>query len=224
MEVELEPRQMDLDSLVRSSGGCPSTHFAQNIREAVPKEDFNKLTSDLTEQKEKYDALALEKSKLADELQQKSEDLKSSDQRREELEGTITALQDDLDDLVKGSETLNKELLEPLGYPLFTSEQSEVDTFKLAGAVAKGLIQACRTTCKAIGIKKSSKCSVLKLLKRMKEAPKFILDKQRSSARGAARTALALIHAHHPDLDLEYCTSGAPEIATRRLSLPKSRA
>ena len=45
----------------------------------------------------------------------------------------------------------------------------------------------------------------------MKEAPKFILDKQRSSARGAARTALALIHAHHPEIDLEYCTSGAPE-------------
>ena len=45
----------------------------------------------------------------------------------------------------------------------------------------------------------------------MKEAPKFILDKQRSSARGAARTALALVHAHHPEVDLEYCTSGAPE-------------
>ena len=45
----------------------------------------------------------------------------------------------------------------------------------------------------------------------MKEAPKFILDKQRSSARGAARTALALIHAHHPDLDLEFCTAGAPK-------------
>ena len=45
----------------------------------------------------------------------------------------------------------------------------------------------------------------------MREAPKFILDKQRSSARGATRTALALIHAHHPDLDLEYCTAGAPE-------------
>ena len=44
----------------------------------------------------------------------------------------------------------------------------------------------------------------------MQEAPKFILDKQGSSARGAARTALALIHAHHPELDLEFCTAGAP--------------
>ena len=44
----------------------------------------------------------------------------------------------------------------------------------------------------------------------MQEAPKFILDKQGSSARGAARTALALIHAHHPEVDLEFCTAGAP--------------
>ena len=53
----------------------------------------------------------MENTKRADELQQKSEDLKSADQRREELEGTITALQDDLDDLSKDSEILNKELL-----------------------------------------------------------------------------------------------------------------
>ena len=45
----------------------------------------------------------------------------------------------------------------------------------------------------------------------MRESPKLILEKQRSSARCAARTALALIHAHHPELDLEYCTAGAPK-------------
>ena len=56
----------------------------------------------------------MEKTKLAGELQQKSEDLKSSDQKREELEGTITALQDDLDDRAKGAEILNKELLQKL--------------------------------------------------------------------------------------------------------------
>ena len=60
------------------------------------------------------------------------------------------------------------------------------------------------------------KCEVPKLLKRMQEAPEFILDKQGSSARGAARTALALVHAHHPDLDLEYCTAGALEDCDER--------
>ena len=64
------------------------------------------------ELKKKYDAVALEKTKLADELQQKSEDLESSDQKREEMEGTITALQGDLDDLAKDSKILNKELLD----------------------------------------------------------------------------------------------------------------
>ena len=45
----------------------------------------------------------------------------------------------------------------------------------------------------------------------MQEVPQFIVDKQESSARGAARLALALIHAHHPELDLEHCTASAPE-------------
>ena len=100
---------------------------------------------------------------------------------------------------------------DPLGFELYTSERSEKETFELAGARASELIDACRNTCKAIGIKKSEKCSVPKLLKHMKEAPQYILDKQRSSARGASRTALALVHAHHPEVDLEYCTAGAPE-------------
>ena len=99
----------------------------------------------------------------------------------------------------------------PLGYPLMDTTHREDEKFKLAGGVAQGLIQACRNTCKAIGIKKSGKCTVPKLLKRMRGAPELILEKQRSSARGAARTTLALIHAHHPDLDLEHCTAGAPE-------------
>ena len=86
--------------------------------ETVPKEDFNKIKSNLSELKKKDDALALEKTKLVDELQQKSEDLKSSDQKCGELEGTITALQDDLDDLAKGSEILNKELLGKILIPI----------------------------------------------------------------------------------------------------------
>ena len=102
-------------------------------------------------------------------------------------------------------------IAEPLGFELFTTERSEKETFELAGARVTELIEACRNTCKAIGIKKSEECSVPKLLKHMKEAPQFILDKQRSSARGAARTALAFVHAHHPEIDLEYCTAGAPE-------------
>ena len=99
-------------------------------------------------------------------------------------------------------------IADPLGYPLRGSNRSEDETFKQAGAVAQGLIEACRTTCRAIGIKKSGKCTVPKLLKQMQEDPKFILDKQKSSARAAARTALALVHAHNPELDLEYCTAG----------------
>ena len=79
--------------------------------EAVPKEDFKTLKSNFSELTEKFDALALEKTKLAEELEQNDEKLKASDLKLGELEGTILALQDDLDDLSKGSDVFNKELL-----------------------------------------------------------------------------------------------------------------
>ena len=59
----------------------------------------------------KYNALALEKTSMAEELKQTSDNLKYSDQRREELEETINTLQGDLDDLVKDAEVCNEELL-----------------------------------------------------------------------------------------------------------------
>ena len=44
-------------------------------------------------------------------MQQKSQDLESSDRKREELEGKISTLQHDLDEVARDSEILNKELL-----------------------------------------------------------------------------------------------------------------
>ena len=79
--------------------------------EAIPKEDFKTLKSNFSELTEKFDALALEKTKLAEELEQKDEKLKTSDLKLGELEGTILALQDDLDDLSKGADVFNTELL-----------------------------------------------------------------------------------------------------------------
>ena len=77
----------------------------------VPKEEFNKLKSNFSELTKKFDALASEKTKLAEELKQKDEKLKASDLKLNDLEGTVAALQDDLNDLTKDSEVLNKELL-----------------------------------------------------------------------------------------------------------------
>ena len=89
-------------------------------------------------------------------MQQKSKDLESSDWNHEELEGKISTLQSDLDELAKDSDILNKELLgkrfslpfrcntclpiglityncwataDPLGYPLFDTKRSEDETF-----------------------------------------------------------------------------------------------
>ena len=79
--------------------------------EAIPKEDISKLKSNLSELTKKYNALALEKTSMEEELKQTSDNLKYSDQRREELEETINTLQGDLDDLAKDAEVCNEELL-----------------------------------------------------------------------------------------------------------------
>ena len=69
------------------------------------------MKSNFSELIKKFDALALEKTKLVEELEQKDEKLKASDLKLDELEGTIIALQDDLNDLSKDSGVLNTELL-----------------------------------------------------------------------------------------------------------------
>ena len=79
--------------------------------EAVPKEEFNTLKSSFAELEKKYDALSLEKVQLEDEVQQKSQDLESANRKREELEGKISTLQHDLDEVARDFEILNKELL-----------------------------------------------------------------------------------------------------------------
>ena len=53
----------------------------------------------------------LQKTEMTEELKQTSDNLKYSNERREELEGTISTLEEDLDDLSKSAEICNKELL-----------------------------------------------------------------------------------------------------------------
>ena len=55
------------------------------------------------------------------------------------------------------------------------------------------------------------------------EVPAFIRDKQESSGRGAARTALALVHARNPDVDLELCTAGVPPGSKSKVLMAKVR-
>ena len=69
------------------------------------------MKSNFSELTKKFDALALEKTKLAEELKQKDEELKASDLKLGEQEGTIAALQDDLNDLSEDSIILNTDLL-----------------------------------------------------------------------------------------------------------------
>ncbi|KAM0841689.1 hypothetical protein ACQ4PT_058847 [Festuca glaucescens] len=107
---------------------------------------------------------------------------------------------------------LRKRTGVPLGFP---SEQRakypQDDVFKLAGATLQDLLKVCRDTCQFLGIKGSNKCNVHQLVDHMKDVPDFIGDKQESSARGAARTALALCLTRNPSLDLELCTAGVPK-------------
>ena len=79
--------------------------------EAVPKEDFNKLQSKLSELKKKYDALVAEKTKLEEENKQKSQAPESASTKHQELADKIATLESDLDSATKDSDILDKELL-----------------------------------------------------------------------------------------------------------------
>jgi hypothetical protein len=101
------------------------------------------------------------------------------------------------------------ELLDPLGFSSEEGEKSSPDdVLKLAGDNLQDLVKLCRKICHCLGIKGSKRCNIHNLLEHMKEVPEFINDKQESSARGAARTALSLCLARNPSLDLELCTAG----------------
>ena len=67
--------------------------------------------NELAEQKKKNEELTLEKTWLEEELKRKSQVLESAELKRKDLEGTITTLQDDLNELTENSKILDKELL-----------------------------------------------------------------------------------------------------------------
>src|SRR4051812_27372114 len=85
-----------------------------------------------------------------------------------------------------------------------------METFLRAGNMLQNLIESCRKACADIGIEGCEKNRVIELTKCIEDIHSFIIDKQESSARGAARTAVALVHAHFPEVDLELCTAGVP--------------
>src|SRR4051812_10548254 len=74
----------------------------------------------------------------------------------------------------------------------------------------QNLIQSCRKACADIGIEGCEENRVVELTRCVDDIHSFVVDKQESSARGASRTALALIHAHFPEVNLELCTAGVP--------------
>src|SRR3954463_15174021 len=74
----------------------------------------------------------------------------------------------------------------------------------------QNLISTCCKACADIGIIGCEENKVIVLTKCVDDIHSFVMDKQESSARGAARTALALVHAHFPEVDLELCTAGVP--------------
>ena len=67
--------------------------------------------TELAEQKKKNEELTTEKTWLEEELNRKSKDLESAELKRKDLEGTVTTLQDDLNELTENSKILDKELL-----------------------------------------------------------------------------------------------------------------
>jgi hypothetical protein len=74
-----------------------------------------------------------------------------------------------------------------------------------------GLLNAGRQACGSLQIAGASTLSAIGLTKKLLVVPGLVADSKQSSARGGARTALTLVKAHYPELDLDLITSGIPE-------------
>jgi hypothetical protein len=73
------------------------------------------------------------------------------------------------------------------------------------------LLNAGRQACGSLQIAGSAGLSAIGLTKKLLLVPGLVADWKQSSARGGARTALTLVKAHYPELDLDLITSGIPE-------------
>jgi hypothetical protein len=74
-----------------------------------------------------------------------------------------------------------------------------------------GLLNTGRQACGSLQIAGTAGLSAIGLTKKLLLMPRLVADWKQSSARGGARTALTLVKAHYPELDLDLISSGIPE-------------
>jgi hypothetical protein len=82
---------------------------------------------------------------------------------------------------------------------------------QLAGDDVRDLISASQKICYNLALKNSRKCNVRELIEKMSMLPEIVTDLQASSARGAARMALAMCLCRYPDMDLNATTTAVPD-------------
>jgi hypothetical protein len=98
-----------------------------------------------------------------------------------------------------------------------TLEQGEVDSaigLRIATDAAKkeldGLLNVGRQACSSLQLAGSSDLTAIGLTKNLLLVPGLVADWKQSSTRGGARTAVTLVKAHYPELDLDLITSDIP--------------
>jgi hypothetical protein len=74
-----------------------------------------------------------------------------------------------------------------------------------------GLLNAGHQVCGNLQIVGSSNLSAIALTQKLLLVPGLMADWKQSSAQGGARTALTLVKAHYPEMDLDLLTFGIPE-------------
>jgi len=102
--------------------------------------------------------------------------------------------------------------VECLGYPasaLLSKTHDDLCTDALV--TMKCLIGCARIVAEDLDLKDASTCDADTLAGKLSRVPEHITSWQRSSAIGAARQALFMSVAHHPDMDLQAVTGSLPE-------------
>lgn len=130
----------------------------------------------------------------------------------ESLATKLNSLEEEVYAHRNNNEVLDQELLDHLGYDSSEREKyPRMDVYTLAGEAVQDLILTRRKALKSLGVRGASRCNATMLAEKMEEKPNLIKEKQASSARGAARVALAMVLADYPQIDLDYVTQGVSE-------------
>ncbi|KAM0902744.1 hypothetical protein ACQ4PT_019045 [Festuca glaucescens] len=190
LEAQLNALGSDFDTLKASYETLSTSHDDLKQRFKIAVDDKDEVDHKLEAKQHELDNMVAEKDQAIKRLQDEVQRLKSEQAKANEH-----------------SDLLNREIFDPLGFVRQIRERyPRDDLYKLAGESLQDLVESTQKTCDDLYLKDSLTCDIRSLIEKVHMLPEIALDLQQSSARGAARTALAMCLVQNPNLNLHKAT------------------